>query len=72
VRLSSILLRLLLCLSLVLNGSGYAAAAAKMRFEHAAAAATLHEGAETEATPPCPEHGDGTTADEHGAAPESV
>jgi hypothetical protein len=69
---SSILLRLLLSLSLILNGSGYAAAAVKMPMEHAASVAAAHEKARAEEAPPCPEHTDVTPADDHGAVLESV
>jgi hypothetical protein len=67
--LTSILLRLLLSLSLVLNGSSYAAAAAKMPMEHVAAA---HEKSKAEEAPPCPGHSDLTAADGQGAEPGSA
>ena len=66
------LLRLLLSLSLILNGSGYAAAAAKMQMEHAASVAASHEKSQAEEAPPCPGHSDLTAADDQGAEPDSA
>ncbi len=58
----SILLRVLLAVSLILNGSGYAVASAHMQMDHAALASTttqpiVHPVATAE--PPCAEHHQG-------------
>ena len=63
-------MRLLLCLSLVLNGSGYAVAAAKMQMEQSPVAATVRTSPQSERKPPCHEHADVAAGDRQGAAPE--
>lgn len=58
----SLLLRVLLCISLVANGASYAGASVRMQFEHAAPAAAASD----DSMPPCHRHA-GVTMREHGA-----
>ena len=63
--LFSLLLRVVLCVSLIANGAGYAQASARMQFEHAAHAASVAPvqtapapvAVEEAGVPPCHRHG---------------
>ena len=72
VSLSAILLRLLLSLSLILNGSGYAAAAAKMQMHHPASVADVSSTSKAQKSSPCPEHGGVTSVAGHAAESSSA
>lgn len=64
------LLRALLCISLILNGSGYAAASATMPMEHPASVAAAQEASKAAETPPCPGHTGVTAADDRTTGPD--
>jgi hypothetical protein len=66
----SVFLRLLLILSLIFNGSSYAAA--KLQIEHSASVAAAHERAKTENASPCPEHADVTAVDQQETVPATA
>lgn len=66
------LLRLVLSLGLILNGSGYASAAAMLHVANAAPAAVVSDTPQAENTAPCPEHGAVTTSAEVETAASSA
>lgn len=62
----------MLSLGLILNGSGYASAAAMPHVPGQARAATANDTPRTESTAPCPEHGAVTPAQDEKSAASSA
>lgn len=66
------MLRLILSLGLILNGSGYASAAAILHVPRWAPATIVSDTPPVERNAPCPEHGAVTSAHDEGSATSSA